>query len=239
MYSPIAVNAIAVRRPAAGLGDGHRRQRLASTCSSATPVSTPPRRTGWSRRPSSPTPWCRTRTRLRPRRRVQQRSRVRPDRARRCFRLALPPDSTEAGADLDVYVYDPNGDLVATSTARWHRRGNDHLRPDGRGRGRCTCTAGRRSAPTPTTTCRHGSSRRRRAAACRSTRHPTEAVLGDAGTVEASWAGAADALEPRCGLALGRQRRAWATPWSRSTTAERLHRSRKQEGRPRRPSFFL
>jgi hypothetical protein len=33
------------------------------------------------------------------------------------FRLALPPESTEPNADLDVYVYDPNGDLVATSTA--------------------------------------------------------------------------------------------------------------------------
>ena len=33
------------------------------------------------------------------------------------FRLALPPESTEPDADLDVYVYDPNGDLVATSTA--------------------------------------------------------------------------------------------------------------------------
>ncbi len=33
------------------------------------------------------------------------------------FRLALPPDSTEADADLDVYVFDPNGDEVASSTA--------------------------------------------------------------------------------------------------------------------------
>ena len=33
------------------------------------------------------------------------------------FRLAIPPDATEANADLDVFVYDPDGDLVATSTA--------------------------------------------------------------------------------------------------------------------------
>ncbi len=33
------------------------------------------------------------------------------------FRLALPPDSTEPDADLDVYVFDPNGDEVASSTA--------------------------------------------------------------------------------------------------------------------------
>jgi subtilisin family serine protease len=33
------------------------------------------------------------------------------------FRLALPPDSTEADADLDVYVVGPNGEEVASSTA--------------------------------------------------------------------------------------------------------------------------
>ncbi|HZD55506.1 MAG TPA: S8 family serine peptidase [Anaerolineales bacterium] len=32
------------------------------------------------------------------------------------FRVAIPPEATEANADLDVYVYDPNGDLVASST---------------------------------------------------------------------------------------------------------------------------
>ena len=32
------------------------------------------------------------------------------------FRLVLPPEGTEAENDLDVYVYDPNGDLYATST---------------------------------------------------------------------------------------------------------------------------
>ncbi len=32
------------------------------------------------------------------------------------LRVALPPESTEAGADLDVFVYDPNGDFVASST---------------------------------------------------------------------------------------------------------------------------
>jgi subtilisin family serine protease len=33
------------------------------------------------------------------------------------FRLAIPPEATEVDADLDVYVFDPNGDLVASSTA--------------------------------------------------------------------------------------------------------------------------
>jgi hypothetical protein len=33
------------------------------------------------------------------------------------FRLAIPPEATEVEADLDVYVFDPNGDLVASSTA--------------------------------------------------------------------------------------------------------------------------
>lgn len=32
------------------------------------------------------------------------------------FRVAIPPEATEEGADLDVFVYDPNGDLVASST---------------------------------------------------------------------------------------------------------------------------
>ena len=33
------------------------------------------------------------------------------------FRIAMPPESTEADADLDIYVYNPSGTLVATSTA--------------------------------------------------------------------------------------------------------------------------
>jgi len=33
------------------------------------------------------------------------------------FRIAMPPEATEAEADLDIYVFDPNGDLVATSTS--------------------------------------------------------------------------------------------------------------------------
>jgi subtilisin family serine protease len=32
------------------------------------------------------------------------------------FRIAIPPEATEADADLDVYVYDPTGTLVAQST---------------------------------------------------------------------------------------------------------------------------
>jgi subtilisin family serine protease len=32
------------------------------------------------------------------------------------FRVAIPPEATEPEADLDVYVVDPNGDLVASST---------------------------------------------------------------------------------------------------------------------------
>jgi len=32
------------------------------------------------------------------------------------FRVAIPPEATEADADLDVYVYDPSDELVASST---------------------------------------------------------------------------------------------------------------------------
>ena len=32
------------------------------------------------------------------------------------FRVTIPPDSTEANADLDIYVYDPSSTLVASST---------------------------------------------------------------------------------------------------------------------------
>lgn len=32
------------------------------------------------------------------------------------FRVAIPPEGTEANADLDVYVYDPDGNLAASST---------------------------------------------------------------------------------------------------------------------------
>ena len=33
------------------------------------------------------------------------------------FRIAVPPEATEADADLDIFVFDPNGNLAATSTA--------------------------------------------------------------------------------------------------------------------------
>ena len=33
------------------------------------------------------------------------------------FRIAMPPEATEPDADLDIFVYDPNGDLTATSTS--------------------------------------------------------------------------------------------------------------------------
>jgi hypothetical protein len=33
------------------------------------------------------------------------------------FRVAIPPEATEPNADLDVYVYGPDGELAATSTA--------------------------------------------------------------------------------------------------------------------------
>jgi hypothetical protein len=39
------------------------------------------------------------------------------------FRVAIPPDATEANADLDVYVYDPTNTLVASST----KGGTDEL----------------------------------------------------------------------------------------------------------------
>jgi subtilisin family serine protease len=33
------------------------------------------------------------------------------------LRIAMPPEATEVEADLDIYVYDPNGDLAASSTS--------------------------------------------------------------------------------------------------------------------------
>jgi hypothetical protein len=33
------------------------------------------------------------------------------------FRVAIPPDATAAGVDLDVYVFDPSGELAGSSTA--------------------------------------------------------------------------------------------------------------------------
>lgn len=39
------------------------------------------------------------------------------------FRVAIPPEATEADADLDVFVYNPSGDLVALST----KGGTDEL----------------------------------------------------------------------------------------------------------------
>jgi Fibronectin type-III domain len=33
------------------------------------------------------------------------------------FRVAMPPESTAAGVDIDLYVFDPSGELVASSTS--------------------------------------------------------------------------------------------------------------------------
>jgi subtilisin family serine protease len=33
------------------------------------------------------------------------------------FRIAMPPEATEPDADLDIFVYDPNGDFAASSTS--------------------------------------------------------------------------------------------------------------------------
>lgn len=33
------------------------------------------------------------------------------------FRIAMPPEATEDGADLDIYVFDPDGNLAASSTS--------------------------------------------------------------------------------------------------------------------------
>ncbi len=33
------------------------------------------------------------------------------------FRIAMPPEATEVGADLDIYVFDPNGSFAAASTS--------------------------------------------------------------------------------------------------------------------------
>jgi len=39
------------------------------------------------------------------------------------FRIAMPPEATEANADLDIFVFDPNGNFAASST----RGGTDEL----------------------------------------------------------------------------------------------------------------
>ena len=39
------------------------------------------------------------------------------------FRVAMPPESTAAGVDIDIFVFDPNGDQVASST----QSGTDEL----------------------------------------------------------------------------------------------------------------
>jgi hypothetical protein len=47
------------------------------------------------------------------------------------FRIAMPPEATEEDADLDIFVYDPTGAQVATSTAGGTNELID-LVPDGR-----------------------------------------------------------------------------------------------------------
>ena len=44
------------------------------------------------------------------------------------FRIAMPPEATEANADLDIYVVGPNGE-AAEQHGRWHRRADRHPRP--------------------------------------------------------------------------------------------------------------
>ncbi len=45
------------------------------------------------------------------------------------FRLALPPEAAEADSDLDVFVYDPNGDFYASSTSGGTSEQVDILQP--------------------------------------------------------------------------------------------------------------
>ena len=45
------------------------------------------------------------------------------------FRIALPPEATEAGADLDLFVYNPAGTLAASSTAGGTNERVDVARP--------------------------------------------------------------------------------------------------------------
>ncbi len=133
------------------------------------------------------------------------------------FRLALPPDSTEADADLDVYVFDPNGDEVASSTAGGTDEQVTIYDPEP---GVYTVwvhgwqTVGADAdydMSTWTISATPGGNMSIDSA-------PTEAVLGTVGTVDISWAGAEARVEPGCGVALGRRRR------------DRLH-----PGRGRRP----
>lgn len=105
------------------------------------------------------------------------------------FRIAIPPEATEEGADLDVYVFDPNGDLVASSTRGGTDEQVDITSPQD---GAWTvyvhgwATPGGDSDYTmytweiPEAT---GGSLVIDSA-------PTEAVIGETGTIEISWSGA-------------------------------------------------
>jgi hypothetical protein len=46
------------------------------------------------------------------------------------FRIAIPPEATEADADLDIFVFDPAGALVASSTAGGTNELIDIVLPD-------------------------------------------------------------------------------------------------------------
>ena len=105
------------------------------------------------------------------------------------FRIAMPPEATEPNADLDIYVFNPDGDLVAESTSGGTNELVDIPNPAD---GTWTVYVHGWSAPggdsdydmyswaistTPGGTLTIDSA-------------PTEAVIGTVGTVEVSWSGA-------------------------------------------------
>ncbi len=88
------------------------------------------------------------------------------------FRVAIPPEATEPDADLDVYVTDPAGEIVASSTLGGTDEQIDIPSPR-TAPGPSGSTGGRPRAGTRPTTCTAGSCRPPRAATCRSTRRRT------------------------------------------------------------------
>ena len=87
------------------------------------------------------------------------------------LRVAIPPEATEVNADLDLYLFDPDGNLAGSSTLGGTDEQIDVQRRRPTARGPCTSTAGRHREATPTTRCRRGPYRWRRVTSP-STAHP-------------------------------------------------------------------
>jgi subtilisin family serine protease len=110
------------------------------------------------------------------------------------FRVKIPPEATEANADLDVYVYDPLGDLAASSTKGGTDEQVDIATPMD---GTWTVYVHGWAAPggdspydmsTWVVSATPGGSLSVDSA-------PSSATLGDSGTVDVSWAGLASGIK--------------------------------------------